>query len=103
MPLFKQVGEKAFAKWGLYNTAHLQGFQSVWNLLQAIQLAQSFDPAVVKDKWEKTDTMETVFGTGQMCGLKTFGIRHVLAQKAPIQVIENAKMKYGGLMDMYLP
>jgi hypothetical protein len=71
--------------------------------LQAIQLAQSFDPAVVKDKWEKTDTMETVFGTGQMCGLKTFGIRHVLAQKAPIQVIENAKMKYGGLMDMYLP
>jgi branched-chain amino acid transport system substrate-binding protein len=48
---------------------------ALWILAQVIQAANSLDPDAVKAKWESMKTVSTLFGTGVMCGDKTFGIK----------------------------
>ena len=103
MPMFKEVGERAFAELGFYHGFHLMGFNCVWNLVKIIEQAQSFEPADVAAYMDTMDTMETVYGTARMCGMETYGIRHLLASKAPVQVVENGVMRYAGPADTYLP
>jgi ABC-type branched-subunit amino acid transport system substrate-binding protein len=102
-PLLKEVGERCFTKYGFYVPDVLKGFDCVWVLVQAIEKAQSFDPAVVAATWKKMDTMETAWGTGRLCGLETFGVRSVVASKRPMQVADDGVMRYAGMADMYLP
>jgi ABC-type branched-subunit amino acid transport system substrate-binding protein len=63
-----------------------------WPLVQAIEKAQSTDPAVVKEVFEKMDKIETPFGTGTMCGLETYGIKHAITSPQPLCALENGKV-----------
>jgi branched-chain amino acid transport system substrate-binding protein len=60
------------------------GFDTIWLITQAIEAAQSFDPTVVRDKWETMKTMKSVYGTAHLGGLKTYGINHTMSHPAPI-------------------
>jgi hypothetical protein len=48
----------------------------LYQLVNVIKAADSIDPDVVKAKWEKMDTIETLYGTGVVSGDQTYGIKH---------------------------
>ena len=53
---------------------HGMGFEAFWVLAQAIENAQSVDPTVVKNAFEKMTKFETTTGPGKLGGAKTYGI-----------------------------
>ena len=69
-PFMIEVQKRLLQRYGGQRAIHLQIFNSIWALSKAIEAAQSFDTTAVKEKWEKMDTVETVYGTGHMGGQK---------------------------------
>ncbi|MCJ7497260.1 MAG: ABC transporter substrate-binding protein, partial [candidate division Zixibacteria bacterium] len=53
----KEVAELAVAKYGRFELCMCFGFNGIYTMVQAIEKAQSFDPATVRDTWEKMDTI----------------------------------------------
>jgi hypothetical protein len=45
-------------------------------LVNMMKAADSLDNEAVKAKWEKSNTVETIFGTGIVSGDMTYGIKH---------------------------
>jgi len=69
----------------------VDGFSSVWALVQAIEKAQSLDPEAVANAWEKMTSIETPTGVGKMGGMKAFGINHMVFGPAPVTLLKNGK------------
>jgi len=65
-----------------------------WVLAQAIQAAQSLEPAVVAKTLEKMDKIQTPTGPGKMGGLKTYGINHALVRPLSISRIVGGKVEH---------
>jgi branched-chain amino acid transport system substrate-binding protein len=101
--LMTEVQKSLMQKYGGQRAIHLQIFNSIWALTRVIQAAQSFDTTAVKEKWEKLDTVETVYGTGHMGGLKTYGIRHALSHPEPTSILDKGQVKFGGWEDPRTP
>ena len=79
------------------------GFDNLWMVVQAIEAAQSLDPTVVRDKWEKMDTMKSVWGTAHRGGLKTYGIKHTMTHPIPVVSYVNGEPKTMKWMDIIAP
>lgn len=94
-PIVKDLLRMSRAKYGeqpIYYTA--LGFDNVWMLLQAIEAAQSTDPTEVRNKWEKTGTMKSVWGgVAHIGGMKTYGIGHTMTHPIPIIGLMNGSVK----------
>ncbi len=68
---------------------------ALYVLTRVIQAADSTDPAVVKAKWESMDKVETLFGTGLMCGDQTYGIKHhAVGHPWAYQTIMDGKVRH---------
>lgn len=99
-PLMREMGKRITAKYGKDESIYLQGADSFWVLMQAIEAAQSLDPTVVKAKWETMDKVETFQGTGRMCGDETYGIKHhAVSHPQPFQTLKDGKVINAGLVD----
>ena len=81
----------------------MPAFNAVWTMLEAIQVAQSLDPTVVRDTWEKLDTIETAYGTGLMGGQQTWGVNHAVCHPVPVQLIDNGEVKFGAWIEVQIP
>jgi ABC-type branched-subunit amino acid transport system substrate-binding protein len=93
-PAMEAVAKKLI-KPGEKRALHLETPNGLWCLLYAIQDAQSIDPTAVKNHWEKMNTIPgTLFGDGKMGGLKTYGIRHVVATPVPFSRLMNGELKF---------
>jgi acetyl-CoA acetyltransferase len=88
---------------GRFDMMMAQGFDAIYTMVQAIQNAQSLDPAVVAAGWEKMTTIDTVFGPGKMGGLQTYGINHSVYTQLPILRLENNVLSWGTWEPTYLP
>jgi branched-chain amino acid transport system substrate-binding protein len=88
---------------GRFDMMMAQGFDAIYTMVQAIEHAQSFDPAVVADAWSKMDTINTIFGPGQMGGLDTYGINHSVYTQLPILRVDNNTISWGTWENTYLP
>ena len=102
-PMIKELGARFVKQYGNAFYYHFWGFNLLYHLAQAIDAAQSLDPTVVRDKWEKMDTIETVYGTGRMCGEKTYGFKHTVCHPVAIQVLDNGKVTQVKWVDVYTP
>ena len=102
-PLIKEIGAKFVKKYGNAFYYQFWGFNLIYNLTKAIEAAQSLDPTVVRDKWEKMETIDTIYGTGRMGGLKTYGIKHSVGHPLAIQVLDNGQVKQVKWVDVYTP
>jgi branched-chain amino acid transport system substrate-binding protein len=89
----QDVLKLAIAKYGKLNTLHVQGFDAVYTMVQAIEKAQSLEPKAVAAAWEKMDAIDTIFGAGKMGGLQTYGVNHNVYFNTPISVIKNGKIE----------
>jgi branched-chain amino acid transport system substrate-binding protein len=94
---FKKVGEE--------RSLIFQNSECVYALAQVIQNAQSLDPDVIMKKFVQMDKVETIYGTGRVCGEKTYGVKQAIAHPLPVQYIdEKGEIKfYGWITDVYVP
>ncbi len=88
---------------GRFDMMMAQGFDAIYTMVQAIEHAQSLDPAVVAKSWENTDDIGTVFGSGKMGGMETYGIKHSVYTQLPILRLENNTLSWGTWENVYLP
>jgi branched-chain amino acid transport system substrate-binding protein len=102
-PLMAEIQKRLLATYGKERSIHLQIFNSIWALVKAVEAAQSLDTTVVRDKWEKLNTIETPYGTGHMGGLKTYGIRHALSHPEPYQMLDKGRAKFGKWVEVRVP
>ena len=101
-PEAKQIGDIIKQKYGETLTVdHItQGWQPIMVIVQAIQLAQSLDPVVVRDTLEKATSVDTPFGKGSIGGLKTFGFNHAIVRPSVCYQIMNGQIN---LVEWYTP
>jgi hypothetical protein len=70
---------------------------ALWILAQVIQAADSFDADAIKAKWESMKTVSTPYGTGVMCGDRTFGLKgHAIVHPDQATRIMNGKISNAG-------
>jgi len=82
---------------------HFETANGMWELPQVIQKAQSLDTTVVRDTFEKMDTIETLFGTGHMGGLQTYGLRHSVSHPLPVTTLNEGVVASGGWVNFTVP
>ena len=102
-PIIKEIMKRAKAKYGKVIGFHPFGFIPWYVLKQVFEEAQSIDPTVVRDKWGKMKTVDTIFGPGKMGGLKTYGINHTVCCPCPIVSLMNGEVKWVKWVDVYSP
>jgi ABC-type branched-subunit amino acid transport system substrate-binding protein len=74
---------------------------SLWVLTRVIQAANSFDPAVVKAKWETMDKVDCLYGTCTFGGDATYGLKHhAVGHPQAYQKLVKGKVVYGGWVDV---
>lgn len=93
-PMIKEIVKMAKAEYGKVYGMHPFGFNAIYVLKQAIEKAQSTDPTVVRDTWEKMTAIDTIYGPGKMGGLKTYGINHTVCAPCPIVTLMNGEVKW---------
>jgi branched-chain amino acid transport system substrate-binding protein len=92
-PIMQEIVKRSKAKaGGKANHWHSFGWNSCWELIQAIESAQSLDPVAVAEHWKTMKTINTVSGTGTMGGLKTFGIRSTVCSPLFIVKVEKGEL-----------
>jgi branched-chain amino acid transport system substrate-binding protein len=103
--MVKWIQEKGKAKYGHERLAFfIEGFDSVFVLVQAIEKAQSLDPADVKKAWENMDEIETAYGLAHMGGEETYGLRHAVVGPRSIEGLEKGEVKsFGWIRDIQVP
>ncbi|MCX8032240.1 MAG: ABC transporter substrate-binding protein [Thermoleophilia bacterium] len=71
------------------------GPNALYLLAHAIDIADSLDPAVVRDVWEKQTSMPTLYGEGFPSGNQLYGLpNHAWAHPIPVALINNGKAEY---------
>ena len=99
-----QIEQSLIAKYGGNRQFIFMESNGLYELSQVLNKAQSLDPNVVKTTWENMNTLETLFGTANMGGLKTYGINHVCAHPLPITVADsNGNITFGGWQSITIP
>jgi branched-chain amino acid transport system substrate-binding protein len=103
-PMVKEIARVIKQKIGVEITADsFMAFEAIWVLAQAIQHAQSLDPTVVKNAFEKMTKIDTPTGPGKLGGLKTYGVNHIVTRSYPLLKIMNGKIEQLGWAEPVLP
>jgi branched-chain amino acid transport system substrate-binding protein len=103
-PLLEEVAQRLATKDpGPLNQLALNGFDTIWVMAQAIEKAQSLDTTAVKNAWENMTNVETAYGTAQLGGLQTYGIKHSLGKPVSIQLLMNGKEQFGAWEKIEMP
>jgi ABC-type branched-subunit amino acid transport system substrate-binding protein len=102
-PLLEEVIDRLVAEYGRVDLMMTCGYNAMYCLAQAIEAAQSVDPTVVRDTWENMDTIDTLYGPGQMGGMETYGIRHTVYHRVPIMRLVNGELVFGKWESIYRP
>ena len=62
---------------------------ALYPLLQAIEKADTFDTNNVVKTWESMESIDTIFGKGEMAGKELVGINHIVRGPVPYSQIMN--------------
>jgi len=102
--MVKEIGRVVKQNIGVEMTVdYFMAFEALWILSQAIEHAQSVDPTVVRDAFEKMTKIDTPTGPGRLAGLKTYGINHLVLKPFPIMRMMNGKIEHIGWFDAVMP
>jgi len=99
----KEIVDRWMAKWS--NDPFVSDAAFAWDqasiLVQAIEKAQSVDPAAVLAALDAMTTeggLSTAFGPGRMGGMETYGVNRVLIRPIPISHILNSVIESVGFI-----
>ncbi len=101
--MIKEINERSQAKYGRTSPTYVWGFNAPYCLVQAIEEADSLDPAVVKDSWEKMNSIKTVYGDGRMGGMSTYGINHTVSYPMPLSALQDGEVVWIKWQEVPLP
>ncbi|MFH1241823.1 MAG: ABC transporter substrate-binding protein [Pseudomonadota bacterium] len=102
-PMIKEIAKRGKAKYGRTSPTHVWGWSPSWSVVQAIEAAQSLDPTVVKDSWEKMASIQTPYGTGKMGGKKTYGINHTVSAPMPLAGLKGGEVIWVKWQEVPMP
>lgn len=102
-PIIKDFSARFNKQFGHSLWYNLWGADCLYVLVKAIEAAQSLDPTVVKDKWEKMKTIDSLYGPSYIGGLKTHGINHTIYHAVGIQTLMNNQVKHVKWIDITVP
>jgi branched-chain amino acid transport system substrate-binding protein len=91
-PMIKEIMKLGQAKYGRQSPTYVWAWNAAYCLTQAIEKAQSLDPTVVKNSWEKMKSIDTAYGPGRIGGMKTYGINHNVSYKTPFTSLKDGKV-----------
>jgi branched-chain amino acid transport system substrate-binding protein len=77
-----------------FNMDHCVVLEAAYDLVQAIQKAQSLDTDEVKKTLENMKSIDTIYGKGRMAGMDIFGINHVIRRPVMFSRIMNGKIEF---------
>jgi branched-chain amino acid transport system substrate-binding protein len=77
-----------------FNMDHCVVLEAAYDLVQAIQKAQSLDTDDVKKSLENMKTIDTVFGKGRIAGMDIFGANRVIRRPVMFTRIMNGKVEF---------
>ena len=98
-PMVNEIYNRLEPQYGA-NTLNLENANGLYVLVQAIEEAQSLDTTVVRDTWEKMNTIDTLFGKGYMGGEEIYGIRHSVSNPHSIQQLMDGKIISHGWVEV---
>ena len=101
--MIKEINSRAQAKYGRLSPTYVWGWNACYCLVQAIEEAQSLDPTVVRDSWEKMASIETAYGPGRIGGMKTYGINHTVSYPMPLTALKNGEVVWVMWQEVPLP
>lgn len=81
----------------------LHGWDPIYEVAQAIEAAQSFEPGDVIKAFQKMKTIDTSVGPSKVGGLKTYGINNMVVQLCPLTRIENGQVEFVGWRPLSIP
>ena len=79
---------------GQYVMSALMPLMAGYPLVQAIEEAQSFDTDKVVATWENMNSIDTVFGKGEMGGSDIVGNNHIVISDIPLSYIDGGEVKF---------
>lgn len=102
-PIIKEMTPRFKKRFGYALYYNFWAFNCAYVLVQAIEAAQSLDPSVVRDNWEKMKTMDSIFGPAHIGGLETYGINHTVYHPVGIQLLTNNQVKHVKWVEIKVP
>lgn len=84
----------------------LFSWDNLWVLIQAMQKADSIDPAKVAgaiDKMTAPGSVKTTFGPGRMGGQERYGVNRVLVRPFPLTKIDKSATEFVGFFEPTVP
>jgi len=81
----------------------LRGWDPLYCVVQAIEKAQSLDPADVVKALQTMDTIDTAEGPAKIGGQKTFGFKSMVLPDCPITRVMNGKAEFIGFTPVDVP
>ena len=80
---------------------------NIYVMLQFMQKAGSIDPFEVAKAWESASTVDTIYGTGRIGGLQTYGIaNHAVGHPKPVSIMDPSDpdgWRFWGWVDVTIP
>ncbi len=101
--MIKEIASRGEAKYGKASPTHVWGWNAAYCLVQAIEEAQSLDPAVVKNSWEQMTSIDTAYGPGKIGGLNTYGINHTVSYPMPLTALQDGEVVWIMWQEVPLP
>lgn len=101
--MIKEIASRGEAKYGKASPTHVWGWNAAYCLVQAIEEAQSLDPAVVKNSWEQMTSIDTAYGPGKIGGLNTYGINHTVSYPMPLTALQDGEVVWVMWQEVPLP
>lgn len=102
-PMIKEITPRFVKQFGHALYYNYWGFNGIYVLVKAIEAAQSLDPDVVKDSWEKMESIDSIYGQARMGGAKTYGIKHTVCHPVAIQSLMNGQVNHIKWVDVMVP
>jgi len=101
--MIREIASRGEATYGKASPTHVWGWNACYCLTQAIEEAQSLDPAVVKDSWEQMTSIDAAYGSGRIGGLSTYGINHTVSYPMPLSALQDGEVVWVKWQEVPLP
>lgn len=79
------------------------GVNCLYVLLELMKDAGSVEVEDVRAYIESAETVESIFGTANICGVETYGVKHIISHPNSTTKLVDGEVVFGGWIDCYVP
>jgi branched-chain amino acid transport system substrate-binding protein len=102
-PMIKEIRKMLLDKYKECNFDYVRAWDSIWWLVQAMEKAQSIDPAPVAKTLERMDQIQSTTGMGKMGGQQSYGINHIGVLPFAVTRMVKGELQHAGWFTPDIP